>query len=215
MGIAERKERERKQRSRAITKAAKRLIAKHGVEGMSMNKLAEVVELNKATTYLYFKDKDDLIDAIVYEGLMLLEKEFLKAEPGSLLGLEEVLGLVSATFAFYKRHPVYFYTLNHQERRKVSRRSETPFAEKGNEVASRIFERMAGAVRRGVEDGSVRKGIDFDKFLVILYAHMYGVTHTVFSKEDVYRDVFGLDPADVEASALELIGYYLKRGDQD
>ena len=213
MGVAERKEREKEQRRRAIVGAAKKLIGRHGVEGMSMNQLAEAVELNKATLYLYFGDKDDLVDAIVCEGLVLLEKEFLKAEREELSGLEEVLGLVRATFAFYKRHPVYFYTLNHQERRKVTDRVETPHARKGDEVASRIFGRMAGAVRRGIEDGSVREGIDVDRFLVILYAHMYGVTHTVYSKEDVYKDVFGLGPDAVEASALELVEYYLKRRD--
>ncbi len=76
MGIAERKAREKNQRRIAIMAAAKRLILKHGVEGMSMNQLADSIELNKATLYLYFRDKDDLIDAVVYEGLVLLEKEY-------------------------------------------------------------------------------------------------------------------------------------------
>jgi len=212
MGVAERKTREKEQRRGAIVKAAKRLIARHGVEGTSMNQLAEATELNKATLYLYYKDKDDLVDAIVYEGLALLEQEHRKSERRNASGLANVLGLVSSTFAFYKRYPVYFYTLNHQERRKATVRVGTPFAEKGNEVALRIFERLAAAVRRGIEDGSVRKGIDVDAFLVLLYAHMYGVTHTVYSKEDIYKDVFGLDPAAVEKSALESIEYYLKRG---
>jgi AcrR family transcriptional regulator len=211
MGIAERRSREKEQRRRAIIKAAKRLIVKHGVEGMSMNQLAEATELNKATLYLYFSDKDDLIDAVVYDGLALLEKEQQKSDRRKLSGLETVLDLVSATFAFYKRHPVYFYTLNHQERRKVTERLGTPFAEKGNELALRIFERMADQVRRGIEDGSVREGVDIDVFLVLLYAQMYGVTHTVYSKEDIYQDVFGLDSAAVEKSALEMIEHYLKR----
>ena len=73
MGTAERKERERLRRRNAILRAAKRIISTHGVEGMSMNQLADATELNKATLYLYFSDKDDLIDAIVYEGLVLLE----------------------------------------------------------------------------------------------------------------------------------------------
>ena len=214
MGIAERRSREREQRRRAIIKAAKRLIVKHGVEGMSMNQLAEATELNKATLYLYFSDKDDLIDAIVYDGLVLLEKELRKSNLRDLSGLESVLELVSVTFDFYKRHPVYFYTLNHQERRKVTERLGNPFAEKGNQLALRLFERMAGDVRRGMKDGSVREGVDVDVFLVLLYAQMYGVTHTVYSKEDIYRDVFGLDPAAVERSALEMIEHYLKPGDR-
>ena len=65
MGIAERKLREKNRRRNAILKAAKRLIAKHGVEGMTMNHLARSTELNKATIYLYYKDKDDLVTQLV------------------------------------------------------------------------------------------------------------------------------------------------------
>ena len=210
MGIAERRLREKNQRTNAILRAAKRLIAKHGVEGMSMNQLAESTELNKATLYLYFSDKDDLVDAIVYEGIALLDLEFQKADRRARSGLETVLNLVRRTFAFYRRYPVYFYTMNHQERRRVSERLETPFAAKGNEAASRLFGRIADAVRRGIEEGSIRNGIDSNVFLVLLFAQIYGVTHTIYSKEDIYRDVFGLDSATIEESALETIAHYLK-----
>jgi TetR/AcrR family transcriptional regulator len=212
MGIAERKQREKKRRRNAILKAAKRLISKHGVEGMSMNQLATATELNKATLYLYFSDKNVLIDTVVYEGLVLLESKYEEMDRTALSGLQNVLNLARITFAFYKEHPVYFYTMNHQERRRVSERLGTLIAEKGNEAASRVFERIAEEVRQGVEDGSIRKEIDINVFLVLFYAQIYGVMHFMYSKEDVYKDVLGLDPSIIEKSALETIEYYLKRG---
>ena len=210
MGIAERKQREKKNRRDAIVKAAKRLIVKHGVEGMSMNQLAEATELNKATLYLYFNDKDDLIDAVVYEGLLLLEKKFQEAEREVSSGLEKVLNLARVTFVFYQEHPVYFYTMNHQERRKETARLETPFATKGNEAASRIFERIAEGVRQGIEEGGIRREVDINAFLALLYAQIYGVTHFICAKEDVYKDVLGLDAASIEKSALESIESFLR-----
>ena len=59
MGIAERKQREKKHRRESIITSAKKIIQQSGVEGMSMNQLAELTELNKATLYLYFGNKDD------------------------------------------------------------------------------------------------------------------------------------------------------------
>jgi len=69
---------------------------------------------------------------------------------------------------------------------------------KGNETASRVFERIAEAARQGVEEESIRKGIDINVFLVLLYAQMYGVMHTIYSKEDIYKDVLGLDSAIIQ-----------------
>ncbi len=212
MGIAERRAREKNQRRDAILAAAKRLILKHGVEGMSMNQLAESTELNKATLYLYFQDKDDLIDAVVHEGLVLLEKEYQQVDRRTCSGFEKVMHLARSTFAFYRQQPVYFYALNHQERRSVCERLETPFAAKGNVVASRVFARIGEAVRLGIAEGTIRVGIDVNVFLVLLYAHVYGVMHTIYSKEDIYKDVFGLDPAIIENSALEVIEFYLNTG---
>ena len=212
MGITERRSREKDRRRNSILKAAKSLIARHGVEGMSMNQLAESTELNKATLYLYFEDKDDLVDAVVHEGLVLLEKEHQEADRPALSGFDKVTNLVRTTFAFYKKHRVHFYALNHQERRKAADRRDTPFAAKGDEVAVRIFHRIAEGLRRGIKEGSIRQGIDVNMFIVLLYAQMYGVTHTIYAKEDIYKDVFNLDPAAIEKSAVEIIEYYLKSG---
>jgi hypothetical protein len=48
--------------------------------------------------------------------------------------------------------------------------------------------------------------------MVLLYALMYGVTHTIYAKEDIYKDEFNLDPAAIEKTALEIMEYYLKPG---
>lgn len=211
MGIAERKQREKKHRKKSIISSAKKIIKKSGVEGMSMNQLAELTELNKATLYLYFGNKDDLIDAIVYEGLLLLEKEFQKVADESESGLDKVLNLIQKMFDFYKKYPVYFYTFNHQERRRENERLETSYSIKGNEKASGIFEKIADGLRQGVKEGSIRKDIDSNAFLILLFAQIYGVMHMIYTKEDVYKDIFSMEADVIEKLALDTIQYYLKK----
>lgn len=211
MGIQERKEREKRHRRNAILKAAKKIVGERGVEGMSMNQVADLTELNKATLYSYFANKDDLIDAIVYEGLSLLERKFNKRGQDQVSGLEKVLNLTRATFDFYREHPIYFYAMNHQERRGPGAERETPFSIKGDEIASRIFGKLQENIERGIDDGSIREGIDINRFSVVFFAHTYGVMHTVLSKEDVYVDVLGLDSKAVEGSAMEFLEYFLER----
>jgi len=211
MGIKERKEREKRRRMDAILKAAKRIIREHGLVGMSMNQVADLTELNKATLYSYFSNKDDLIDAIVYDGLILLEKIFQKTDMEPAPGLKKVLNLTQATFDFYRKYPDYFHAMNHEERRGQGAERETPFSIKGNEVASRIFGKIQVNIERGIEDGSIRREIDVYQFSILYFAITHGVMHTVFSKEDVHLDVLGLDSGVVERSALEFLEYFLER----
>jgi AcrR family transcriptional regulator len=65
MGIAERKKRERQDLRKAILEAAGELFAQEGIEKVSMRKIAEKIEYSPTTIYLYFKDKADLISALV------------------------------------------------------------------------------------------------------------------------------------------------------
>ena len=211
MGIKERKEREKENRREEIIKAAKKLIAPHGVDGMSMNQVADRTELNKATLYLYFGNKDDLIDAIVLEGLIMLDKRFQQAEQQSKSSLEKVLDLMKITFEFYKQYPVYFQTMNHQEKRKPSARLNTPHAARSNEISAKLFERYQDLLRQGIGEGSIRKDIDVNQCSILVYAHTYGIMHTLLSKEDIYRDVLNLAPESIEKSTLEFMEYYLRR----
>jgi len=179
-----------------------------------MNQVANQTELNKATLYSYFANKDDLIDAIVCEGLGQLDKVFQQAVLSSASGLQIVLDLTKATFSFYREHPIYFYAMNHQERRGPGAERETPFSMIGDEIASSIFGMLQESVRRGISDGSIRKGVDMGRFSIVFFAYTYGVTHTVMSKEDIYVDMLDLTVAAVEKSAMEFLQYFLEQGEK-
>lgn len=67
MGISERKEREREVRRQTILDSARDLILDRGVESVSMADIARECELSKATLYLYFANKESLLEAIFEE----------------------------------------------------------------------------------------------------------------------------------------------------
>jgi len=67
MGIAERREREKGERRRAILACAKGLVLQRGVEKISMADIAQAAELSKATLYLYFPSKEAIFSDICEE----------------------------------------------------------------------------------------------------------------------------------------------------
>lgn len=64
-----------------IRHKAMEMIVKHGFDGLSMQKLAKAANVSPATIYIYFKDREDLIEQ---------------------LALSEVENMVSASFVDFK-----------------------------------------------------------------------------------------------------------------
>ncbi len=79
-----RRERERKERSQAILKAAETLFAREGYHQTSMEQIADLAEVSVGTVYVYFKNKEDLLiqllDEIGFRLRRLLGDEFRQTD---------------------------------------------------------------------------------------------------------------------------------------
>jgi AcrR family transcriptional regulator len=68
MGIAERKERERRELRNRIIEATAKILIEEGYEKTTIRKVAEAIEYSPRTVYLYFSDKDSLLMEIIEDG---------------------------------------------------------------------------------------------------------------------------------------------------
>jgi AcrR family transcriptional regulator len=107
MGTLERRERERAELRQKILTAARELFAKHGVEAVTMRSIAEQVEYTATTIYGYFRDKDELIHALVSQDFYAFAQNFQ-----SLAGIEDpALRLMGAARTFVRfglEHPNHY-----------------------------------------------------------------------------------------------------------
>lgn len=60
---------------KALMTAADRLLVEYGYDGMNMNMLAAEAKYSKATVYVYFRSKDEIVCALAIERLKLLRRE--------------------------------------------------------------------------------------------------------------------------------------------
>jgi AcrR family transcriptional regulator len=75
MGVLERREREKQALRQEILSAARELFANEGYESVSMRKIAEKIEYSPTTIYLYFRDKQEVVQEICKETFQLLTRE--------------------------------------------------------------------------------------------------------------------------------------------
>ncbi|HMK48167.1 MAG TPA: TetR/AcrR family transcriptional regulator [Methanocella sp.] len=113
MSIAERKEREKEQRRNDIINAAEKLFFSRGYDNVSMDDIAKDVELNKATLYLYFKNKEALFFAIVLRGVRILNGMVKGNAAKVRTGSGKLWEIGHAYFSFVKRYPDYNRVYNY------------------------------------------------------------------------------------------------------
>lgn len=113
MSIAERKEREKEQRRSDILAAAEKLFFARGYDGVTMDDIAKEVELNKATIYLYFKDKESLYFTVVLWGVRILGDMVREHEGKARTGFDKLWEIGHAYVAFAKKYPDYNLAYNY------------------------------------------------------------------------------------------------------
>jgi AcrR family transcriptional regulator len=107
MSIKDRREREKEQRRNDIINAAEKLFFAKGYDDVSMNDIANEVELSKATLYLYFNNKEELFLSTVLRGTLILNSTIKNEVQKSKTGIEKVSAFRKAYHNFTQNYPDY------------------------------------------------------------------------------------------------------------
>ena len=102
--LGRRKQRQAWTRSELLL-AGRRLFSIHGLYESRVEDLTRTAGIAKGTLYLYFRDKEDLIQAVVAEGFSLLQQRLRERMSGSR-GLDETVArIVAAHLDFFADNP--------------------------------------------------------------------------------------------------------------
>ena len=179
MGIAERKEREKQKRRKAILNAAEKIFfAENGDKG-TMDDVAEKVELSKGTLYLYFKNKNDLQFAIAEKGVGILTEYFSKVLNPELKGREQLSDLGDEFVRFVENYPRHFEL--------ILRFEVTEPQQQDNQNNKLLMEPALSVLRKiiinGQKDGSIRDDLSENEIVIILWSQMIGLMQSILRKD--------------------------------
>lgn len=159
MSLADRKEREKKQRQGDIINAAEKLFFSRGYDKVSMNDIADEVELSKATLYLYFMDKESLFFAIALRGARILNGKYIECSKLDITGLDKIRAMGQGILEFSQRHPDYFSMLTYSGSERFGN-TDNDDAREILELTNRNISLIQKAFEEGVKDGTVRSDMD-------------------------------------------------------
>jgi AcrR family transcriptional regulator len=98
-------------RVREILDAACHVVAQHGFQGATIDRVAEEAKIAKGTVYLYFHNKDELLKAAVEQGIESFANQ-IRAEVTEVKApLEKIRRFVEASLELSDTHRDFFKTL--------------------------------------------------------------------------------------------------------
>lgn len=205
MSMKEIKEQEKEQRRNYILDAAEKLFFFRGYDDVSMDDIANDVELNKATLYLYFKNKESLFFTIVLRGIRILNSMIEEGTKSCETGIEILDTIGKVYFEFVNKYPAY----NRAYLYFRSGRFDIEDHEDMNEVAKEIlklrqdtFVITCNAIKSGMDEGVIRSDVDPVEVTVFLTMILKGITEMrsdlkkVLENRGIVQHQFFADAAD-------------------
>jgi len=181
MGIADRRQREKEQRRTDILDAAERLFFSRSFEEVSMDDIAREVELNKATLYLYVKNKETLFATIVLRGIQILKEKYTECMEKQVSGIAKVTLMGQAYYQFSQEYPDYLRMIHFYGSERFSK--ENPCTAEIGQGYGTCRMILRDAIQEGIDDGTIRA--DLDPFLTSMYLMISFMN--ILSMEDKWK----------------------------
>ncbi len=159
MSVAERKEREKEQRRNDIIDAAEKLFFSSKFDDVSMDDIAKAVELSRATLYLYFADKESLFFAVILRGIRIMSETFKENVDRESTGMGIISAIGNAFIKFNNEHSDYYRLLQYASSLRFEE-CDCEYLKETSAAHLGFVRTMCDGVKKGIEDGTIRKDID-------------------------------------------------------
>ena len=149
-----------------ILSSSRKLIEEIGFSALTMDKVAQKAGIAKGTVYLYFKDKDDLLEKVLSSGF---EKMFerIKIRVGNESGaFNKLKSLINENIRHIYENRYFFKTIFLDEVNVVFLKKKSK--ESYNLRRKRYTDYIARIIKSAIESGEFRKDLNYSKSAYML-----------------------------------------------
>lgn len=208
-----RKERERRERQLRILEVARPMLLEGGYHTLNMDRIAERLEVSKGTIYNSYRNKEEIIIALVIQTLNIRKDMFNRASAFRGMTRERLYGIGMACEIFFLLYPEHFAVEqlirsdSLWEKTSEERRSAMQMCEQS---CTGI---VAGIVRDGLSQGDLAlpKGIACEDVVFGLWSMYFGA-FSIMATSASLPEVGIADPLQALRQSANMIldGYHWK-----
>ncbi len=139
-----------------ISGIAEQLFAQNGVAATSMDLIAGKAGYSKATLYVYFKNKDEIIAYLTLKSLQLLKETVVRAIEGPQSYKDKFVGMGFALSEYADKYPDY-YRIIMKTIQFDENNADDDYSAQAFRIGEQINIVLLGALFEGVEKGVFKK----------------------------------------------------------
>ena len=166
----------------SILAAAERLFAEKGTEKTTMDDIARESEYSKATLYVYFQSKEEIVNAILLSSMVLLQKKIQAAVEHYGNWFHAYDAVCEAIIRFYGENPAAYESTYIALTTDVDESSLDKGTRDILQVADATNAMLANFLRQGAAEGVVRIALPPDETVVLFWAALSGMVKMADNK---------------------------------
>lgn len=182
--MARRKKQPQSVHRKNISKIAEKLFIKNGIANTSMNDIAKESGYSKASLYVYFKDKEELVAVLVLESMEKLYEYLSKAVNTQGDFYHRYLEICEALFQYHSEYPLYSQMALMNINIDFEGTVFLPEEKETFRVGEKINELLWTFLNEGIESGVIKKDVNIAQTTFAMWGMLTGVIQLSFNKEE-------------------------------
>lgn len=185
--MARRKKEPQNVHRKAIAMAAEQLFMKHGIENTSMNDIVRESGYSKATLYVYFKDKEELIGVLALESMQKLYGYMRLALEKGKDTKECYWEICYALVRYQEEYPFYFKMVLETINIDFEASRFLPEEKETFRIGEQINDLLTAFFKRGMDDGVFRSDVEILPTIFSFWGMLAGLIQITVNKEAYIR----------------------------
>lgn len=166
-----------------IASAAEHLFLLYGMEATTMDQIAKEAGYSKATLYVYFTNKEDIVGYLVLKSMNLLRSFIQDAVTGLGSAEEKYNRLCTAMMDYQQQYPLYFGLALGRINVDFEDGHYLPVEKDIYEVGEQINSLIGEFIRSGMDTGELRPDIPILQTAFLFWAAFAGIIQMADNKQ--------------------------------
>jgi len=182
--MARRKKESQSVHRKSISMVAEQLFMKKGIENTSMNDIAREAGYSKASLYVYFKDKEELVSVLVLESMQKLYDYMSLALESSRNTKDCYEKICNSLVEYQEEYPFYFGMLLETINIDFETTHFLPEEKETFLIGEKINELLCTFLRKGIEKKEIRSDIEILPTIFSFWGMLSGTILLAANKEE-------------------------------